>query len=327
VIFTRPDTLTIIVPLLLVFFFFKWRRRKSYLAHSMLPYFRKQIRPVSRLVHLPKVLEFLALLVLTLALLNPVQPSAEHSIINKGLDILLLLDLSWSMQEPIDLEGALERRRAGITRKEVTRLEAVKEAMLRFVQKRHGDRIGLIVFSENAYVVSPMTQDIGYLTSYLRMVDNKTLASEGQTAIGEGILAAFNLSEQQKQGSGKSFSRVMIVLTDGENNTGRDVYSAIEKAARARFKIYFIGVEVKRAAETPRLIAAVKAAGGNYYDVRDAEQLGKAYAEIDRLEKGTYLTKAQVAHVPRYHPFALVALALLAAAIGLRAIPYFIEVS
>jgi Ca-activated chloride channel homolog len=326
-IFTRPDTLTIIVPLLLVFFFFKWRRRKSYLTHSMLPYFRKQIRPVSRFVHLPKVLEFLALLVLTLALLNPVLPSAEHSIINKGLDILLLLDLSWSMQEPIDLEGALERRRAGITRKEVTRLEAVKEAMLRFVQKRHGDRIGLIVFSENAYVVSPMTQDIGYLTSYLRMVDNKTLASEGQTAIGEGILAALNLSAQQKQGSGKSLSRVMIVLTDGENNTGRDVYSAIEKAARARFKIYFIGVEVKRAAETPRLIAAVKAAGGNYYDVRDAEQLGKAYAEIDRLEKGTYLTKAQVAHVPRYHPFALVALALLAAAIGLRAIPYFIEVS
>jgi Ca-activated chloride channel homolog len=326
-IFTQLDTLYIILPLLLVFFFFKWRRRKSYLTHSMLPYLWNQIRPVSRFVHLPKVLEFLALLVLALALLNPVQPSAEHAIINKGLDILLLLDLSWSMQEPIDLEGALERRRAGVVRKEVTRLEAVKEAMLRFVQKRHGDRIGLIVFSENSYVVAPMTLDIAYLTNYLRMVDNKTLSSEGQTAIGEGILTALHLSEQQKQGSGRNLSRVMIVLTDGENNTGRDVYSAIQKAAQARFKIYFIGVEVKRAAETPRLIAAVQAAGGNYYDVRDAEQLGKAYAEIDRLEKGTYLTKAQVAHVPRYHPFALASLALLAASIGLRALPYFIEVS
>ena len=326
-IFTQLDTLYIILPLLAVFFFFKWRRRKSYLTHSMLPYLWKQIRPVSRFVHLPKVLEFLALVVLAFALLNPVQPSAEHTIINKGLDILLLLDLSWSMQEPIDLEGALERRRAGVVRKEVTRLEAVKEAMLRFVQKRQGDRIGLIVFSENAYVVAPMTQDIAYLTSYLRMVDNKTLASEGQTAIGEGILAALHLSEQQKQQSGRNLSRVMIVLTDGENNTGRDVYGAIQKAAQARYKIYFIGVEVKRAAETPRLIAAVQAAGGNYYDVRDAEQLGKAYAEIDRLEKGTYLTKAHVAHVPRYHPFALASLALLAASIGLRAIPYFIEVS
>ena len=61
--------------------------------------------------------------------------------------------------------------------------------------------------------------------------------------------------------------------------------------------------------------------------MRDAEQLGKAYVEIDRLEKGTYLTKAQVAHVPRYHPFAPASLALLGASIGLRAIPYFIEVS
>jgi Ca-activated chloride channel homolog len=326
-IFTQLDTLYLILPLLAVFFFFKWRRRKSYLTHSMLPYLWKQIRPVSRFVHLPKLLEFLALVVLAFALLNPVQPSAEHTIINKGLDILLLLDLSWSMQEPIDLEGALERRRAGVVRKEVTRLEAVKETMLRFVQKRQGDRIGLIVFSENAYVVAPMTQDIAYLTNYLRMVDNKTLSSEGQTAIGEGILAALHLSEQQKQGSGRNLSRVMIVLTDGENNTGRDVYGAIQKAAQARYKIYFIGVEVRRAAETPRLIAAVRAAGGNYYDVRDAEQLGKAYVEIDRLEKGTYLTKAQVAHVPRYHPFALASLALLAASIGLRAIPYFIEVS
>ena len=119
----------------------------------------------------------------------------------------------------------------------------------------------------------------------------------------------------------------MIVLTDGENNTGRDVYAAIQKATQTGFKIYFIGVKIERAAETPRIIAAVQATGGGYYDVRDAEQLGKAYVEIDRLEKGTYLTKAQVAHVPRYHPFAFAALALLAASIGLQAIPYFIEVS
>jgi Ca-activated chloride channel homolog len=326
-IFTRLDSLYIIIPLLVAFAFFKWRRRKSYLTLSMLPYLRNRIRPVSRFVYLPRVLELFALLVLAIALLNPVQPSAERTIFNKGLDILLILDLSWSMQEPIDLEGALERRRAGITRKEVTRLEAVKEVMLGYVQKRQGDRIGLVVFSENAYVVAPLTQDVAYLTNYLRMVDNKTLASEGQTAIGEGILTAINLAEQQKQGSGKSLSKVMIVLTDGENNTGRDVYAAIQKAGQMGFKIYFIGVEVRRAAETPRLIAAVRAAGGNYYDVRDAEQLSKAYAEIDRLEKGTYLTKAQVAHVPRYHPFALASLILLAAGTALRAIPYFIEVS
>jgi hypothetical protein len=210
-IFTRLDSLYIVIPMLAVFALFKWWRRKSYLTLSMFPYIGNRIRPVSRFVYLPRVLELLALLALGIALLNPVQPSAERTIVNKGLDILLVLDLSWSMQEPIDLEGALQRRRAGITQKEPTRLEAVKETMLRFVQKRHGDRIGLVVFSENAYVVAPMTQDMAYLTNYLRMVDNKTLSSEGQTAIGEGILTALNLVEQQKQGSGKSLSKVMIV--------------------------------------------------------------------------------------------------------------------
>jgi Ca-activated chloride channel family protein len=326
-IFAQLDTLILILPLLAVFAFFRWRRQRSYFTFSMLPYLRERIRPVSRFVHLPKVLELFALLALVLALLDPVQLSAERSIVNKGLDILLVLDLSWSMQEPIDLEGALERRRAGIARREVTRLEAVKEAMLGFVQKRHGDRVGLVVFSENAYVVAPMTLDLAYLTNYLRMVDQKTLSSEGQTAIGEGILTALNLAEQQKQEGGKALSRVMIVLTDGENNTGRDVFAAIQKAAEARFKIYFIGVKVERAAETPRIIAAVQTTGGGYYDVRDTEQLNRAYAEINRLEKGTYLTKAQVAHVPYYHPFALASLGLLATSICLRAIPYFIEVS
>jgi Ca-activated chloride channel family protein len=269
----------------------------------------------------------LALPVLAVALLNPVKTSAEHFIVNKGLDIILLLDLSLSMQEPMDPAADAARRRAGIQSRESTRLDAVKDVMKGFVQKRHGDRIGLVVFSENAYVVAPMTQDLAYLTNYLQMVDSKTLANEAQTAIGEGILAAINLWQQQKQGSEKTLSRVMIVLTDGENNTGRDIYGAIEKAAQARFKIYFVGVKLERVAEMPRLIAAVQAAGGNYYDVRDAEQLRRAYADIDRIEKGIFLTKAQATHVPYYHPFALTALALLLASIGLRAIPYFSELT
>jgi Ca-activated chloride channel homolog len=326
-IFTRLDILYIIVPLLLVFAFLTWRRRKTYLTHPMLPYIQDRIRPVSRFVHFPRVLEFVALLVLVFALLNPVRLSAERTLVNRGLDILLVLDLSWSMQEPIDTDGAIQRRRAGIVHKEVTRLEAVKEAMIRFVEKRHGDRIGLIVFSQNAYVVAPMTQDLAYLKNYLNMVDAKTLASEGMTAIGEGIYTGLNLWNQQKDGVGKNQSKVMVVLTDGENNAGRDPFGAIEKAAQGGFKVYFIGVKLERVRDTPRLIAAVQAAGGDYYDVRDAEQLGRAYYEIDRLEKGTYLTKAQATQVPMYHAFALASLGLLLASVGLRAIPYFMDVS
>lgn len=326
-IFTHAESLYIIAPLLLALSFYSWRRRPSYLTHPLLAYLQSRIRPASRWVYLPRVLEVFALLALGLALLNPVKTSAEHFIVNKGLDILLILDLSLSMQEAIDTEGAIARRRAGVQSRETTRLEAVKEVMKGFVEKRQGDRIGLVVFSENAYVVAPMTLDLAYLKNYLQMVNEKTLASEGQTAIGEGILTALNLWQQQKQGSQKNLSRVVIVLTDGENNTGRDVFGAIEKAAQAGFRIYFVGVKLERVVETPRLIAAVQAAGGNYYDVRDAEQLARAYADIDRLEKGIFLTKAETTHVPFYYRFALAAFSLLLAGVGLRAIPYFIDVS
>jgi Ca-activated chloride channel homolog len=325
--FTHPESLYYIVPLLLALAVYNWRRPKSYFTHPLLAYLQKHIRPASSWVHLPKVLESLALLALALALLNPVKTSAEHFIVNRGLDILLVLDLSLSMQEAIDSEGAAARRRAGVQGRETTRLEAVKEVMTGFVQKRHGDRIGLVVFSDNAYVVAPLTLDLAYLKNYLQMVNEKTLAGEGQTAIGEGILSALNLWQQHKQGSDKNLGRVMIVLTDGENNTGRDVFGAIEKAAQAGFKIYFVGVKLERVAEIPRLIAAVQAAGGNYYDVRDAEQLRSAYADIDRIEKGIFLTKAQSTYVPYYTPFAMTALALLLASIGLRALPYFIDIS
>ena len=325
--FTRLDLLTYLFPFLIFILILKWKKKKNYLAHPLLFYLRSRIRPASSIVHLPNWLEGLALGSLLLALLNPVLPSAEHLVISEGLDILLILDLSSSMQEPLDLKGMLERRRLGITGKEKTRLDAVKEAMIGFVQKRHRDRIGVVVFSENGYVVAPMTADTAYLTHYLRMVDNKTLASEGQTAIGEGILTALNLAWQQARERGGKKGKLMVVLTDGENNTGRDVFMAIQKASEAGFKIHFIGVEVDKAPNAPRLIAAVRASGGNYYDVRDAEQLEQAYDNINRLEKTTHLTKQHVTQVPYFYPFALAALSLLAASIAIRAIPYFIEIS
>jgi Ca-activated chloride channel family protein len=215
----------------------------------------------------------------------------------------------------------------GIRTKEKTRLEAVKDEMVNFVRRRQGDRMGVVVFSENGYVVAPMTFDTPYLTQYLRLVDNKTLASEGQTAIGEGILTSLDLAAKQGRAGANNKGKVLVVLTDGENNTGRDVYQAINKARDEGFRIHFIGVEVDRARDAPRLIAAVQATGGRYYDVRDAEQLENAYLDINRLEKGAFLVKTQGKQVPYFHPFATIALGLLAAGLALKALPYFVEVS
>jgi Ca-activated chloride channel family protein len=286
------------------------------------------MRPASRLVYLPGFLELVSLGLLVVALLDPVLPASQRLIAKQGLDIIMVVDLSSSMQEPIDLKGALERHRLGIRAKEKDRLSTVKEAMAAFVQRRKDDRLAVVVFSDNAYVVAPMTFDSAYVQRYLQLVDNKTLANEGQTAIGEGILTALDLAGKQSRDPKRTDKgKVMIVLSDGENNTGRDVYQAIARAKDEKFKVHFIGVEVEKVREAPRLIAAVEATGGNYYDVRDAKQLEEAYANISRTEKGTFLVKTQGKEVPWFYPFALASLCALALSMALRAIPYFIELT
>jgi len=326
--FARLDLIWIFIPLIFLILVIRWRRRKSYFTHPLLFYLKTRIRPASGLVYLPKFFEFIALGLLLVALLDPVLPYAERLVAKQGLDIILVMDLSSSMQEPIDLKGALERQRQGIKSKEKSRLEAVKGAMANFLQRRQDDRLAVVVFSENGYVVAPMTFDESYVTRYLQMVDNKTLAGEGQTAIGEGILTSLDLaSKQARDGKGADKGKVMVVLTDGENNTGRDPYQAIARAMKDKFKIHFIGVEVEKVRDAPRLIAAVEGTGGKYYDVRDAQQLENAYSDINKTEKGTFLVKTLDKQIPWFYPFAMASFGFLAASVALRAIPYFIEVS
>ena len=326
--FARLDLLWVLIPLIASVLAVRWRRPRSYFTHPLLHYLKTRIRPASRLVYLPRFLELVSLGLLVVALLDPVLPASQRLIAKKGLDIILVVDLSSSMQEPIDLRGALERQRLGIRTKEKDRLGAVKEAMATFAARRHDDRLAVVVFSENGYVVAPMTFDSAYVQRYLQLVDNKMLANEGQTAIGEGILTSLDLAAKQgRDAKGADKGRVMIVLTDGENNTGRDVYQAIARAKDDKFKIHFIGVEVEKARDAPRLIAAVEGTGGNYFDVRDAKQLEEAYANINRTEKGTFLVKSLGKQVPWFYPFALASLCVLALSVAIRAIPYFVEVS
>jgi Ca-activated chloride channel family protein len=326
--FARPEYLWFLIPAIIVVLAVRWRRRRSYFSHPSLDYLVTRLRPASRLVYLPRFLEIIAFFLLAVAVLDPVLPAAQRLIAKRGLDIIMVVDLSSSMQEPIDLRGAIERQRLGIQAKEKDRLAAVKDAMAVFVQRRHDDRLAVVVFSDNGYVVTPMTFDSAYVRRYLEMLDNKTLANEGQTAIGEGIITALDLAARQPRDSrGGEKGRVMIVLTDGENNTGRDVYQAIARAREQNFKMHFIGVEVEKARDAPRLIAAVESTGGKYFDVRDSQQLEEAYANIDRTEKGTFLVKSQGKQVAWFQPFALFSLISLALSLALRGVPYFVEVT
>jgi Ca-activated chloride channel family protein len=328
VIFSAPERLIWLLPLVGLVLLMAFKRRKPHIVHPFLMQIIARLRPASRWIYLPRSLEILALLALLPALLSPVLPLSRYAVSNEGLDILLTVDLSSSMEEPIDLIGALRRERQGIVIKEKTRLEAVKEAMVRFAESRRTDRIGVVVFSEEGYVVVPLTTDIPYVSRYLRMVETATLAGEGQTAIGEGVYTAMGQSHSQaREGARGGKGKVIVVLTDGENNAGRDVVEALKAAGAAGFRVHFIGVEVERAKNARQIIAAVQATGGKYYDVSKEEQLLKAYFDIDRQEKARFVSTTEVKNVPSYAPFALATFVLLFAAQLLRSQRFFTEVA
>ncbi len=306
-------------------------RPRNYFGHSLLTYLYQRVSPPPLDIYLPKLLDLAGLVCLGLALLNPVIPFAEHTVRNEGLNMALVIDLSSSMQMPVTggrrmPNGAVE-----------TRLDAVKRAVIEFIRHRKGDRIGIVVFSNSAYVVSPMTLDHNYLVNYVEMINERTLSDEGMTAIGEGMILARDLLIKQalKDGQDQQRGNVIVLLTDGENNTGRPVDFALKEVRESEIKTYFIGVEVVMATtasnqgfnDAPVLISGVLSTGGRYFNARDAKQLEQAYREIHTIEKGRFLTRSQLRDVPAFASFAWAALAAITAGFLLRAVPRFRELS
>src|SRR5262249_5104818 len=157
----------------------RWRGRHAFAAASSLRGLDRSSR-ASILRRLPFLTLVGALVLMGCALMDPVLPYSETQIQSRGLDIVVVLDLSSSMQEE------MERARPARTLQNVTvaaaprppgktRLEAVKSAIRTFVSRRRDDRIGLVVFSDNAYVISPLTFDHHYLIRYTDLVAGQNL--------------------------------------------------------------------------------------------------------------------------------------------------------
>src|SRR5690349_23125220 len=149
-----------------------------------------------------------------------------------------------------------------------TRMDAVKDAVRTFIRTRRDDRIGLVVFSDNPYVISPLTFDHEYLLHYIDFVDDKILQGEGQTAIGDGLaLSNYVLSRQATKDS--RGHQVIVLFTDGENNRGREPVDVLAESKAAGIRVHVIGVDLERdVKEKPSvqlLMAAVADAGGKYF--------------------------------------------------------------
>lgn len=200
-----------------------------------------------------------------------------------GRDLMMAVDLSGSMQaEDFELNG-----------QKMNRLQAVKIVAGEFIKQREGDRIGLILFGEQAYLQTPLTFDTKTINT---MLQEALIGIAGKaTAIGDAIgLAIKRLQDHDAE------SHVLILLTDGANTAGEvEPLKAAELAAKQKLKIYTIGVgaesrevgglffkrTVKNTEIDERTLQAIAdTTGGKYFRARDIKELNKIYALIDQLE-------------------------------------------
>jgi Ca-activated chloride channel family protein len=332
--FTDVSVLWIALPVCIGALLWQWRRRRTYLAFSRADWMRSLLHAPSAVRRLPAIAAALGFGLLVVALMDPVVPYSESQVSARGLDIVLVVDLSSSMQEIMNLPRPTQsmatltfssrdntpRRLTG-----KTRLDTTKEALKDLISRRTGDRLGLIVFSDHAYLVSPLTFDHDNLYKYVDMIDDQILRGEGMTAIGDGVTMATQLLARQSTSEGDH--KLIVVFTDGENNTGRDPLSALGEANDAGIRVHVIGIdledEVKKKPAVLQLITMVRKYGGQYFNADTQRELQGAYRRIDAMEKGRLTSTVAVHSDPVYDWFARPAVALLLAAMLLRAFPFF----
>jgi Ca-activated chloride channel family protein len=334
--FLHPD-LTWLLAGLAGLLIVRWRMRGRFIASTTVSRLRARVYRASIVRRLPLAVLAAALALVAVALMDPVLPSVDTDVQSRGLDIVMLLDLSSSMQEQMErVRPSRDMSRLTFTSRDSqmtarvpgkTRLEATKDAITSFVLHRRDDRIALIVFSDNAYVVSPLTFDHGYLLRYIDMVDDQILRGEGMTAIGDGLALANYLLARQAGTLRRN--QVVVLFTDGESNKGRDPVEVLEESNAANVRVHFVGLdleeEVRNKAQVQKLLDAVKRYGGRYFDANTVRDLDAASRTIDSIEKGVLVNRIHVRDEPVYQWFALPALVLLVAAVGLRAIPFFVD--
>ncbi len=313
-----PEFLLLGIPLLLlvVFAWRRDRRRTPALQYSTLLPLRKAglVASPFRRWFVP-CLRIAALALLVVALARPQFGQVERVREASGVDILLVLDVSGSMQaQDFELEG--ER---------VNRLTLLKSVASDFVSKRPSDRMGLLVFGEAAFTQCPLTLDHDVLLNYLAEMQIG-MAGQG-TAIGDGLGLAV-----KRLDSIDSESRIVVLITDGQNTAGRlDPRVAAKMAKQRGVKVYTIGVGKDGKVPFPqqglfgtRLVMTDSApidmqllndiaqtTGGQSFRAQNTRELQEIYDTINALEKTEFKVKEFASYEERMASFAFPALLLL----------------
>jgi len=284
----------ILLPLpVLVYFFTRPIRQQnaSALKVPFYQYLQKQDIQQKRVkishISFKLLFAFIAWILLLAAAAQPKWSGDPISIPRSGRDLMLAVDVS----------GSMDTKDMMLGQQQVDRLSAIKTVISPFIEQREGDRIGLILFGERAYLQTPLSYDRKTIQQmlYEAMIG---LAGEKATAIGDAIgLAVKRLKDLPAD---QSQSRVLILLTDGSNNAGMDPITAAKLAKQIGIKIYTIGfgademivrsifgrqrVNPSRDLDEKTLQEIATATGGRYFRARDTRELTDIYIILDQLE-------------------------------------------
>lgn len=237
--------------------------------------------------------------------------SVKHNAVTEEADIVLALDISRSMQ---------------IEDVKPNRLEALKDVLNRFIAGRSHDRFGIVIYAGTSLAWCPLTKDYNFLFTKLKEVDESVLADG--TAIGWGLASGIKVLAVSK-----SKNKIIILLTDGENNTGPDPLSIVLIAKKFNIKVYTIGIGTTGLAslstydfdgkKTTTLIPVsideamlkqiASVTGGSYFRATDARALQNIYTAIDKQEQTKIIQQATYTYVQEYQIFTCLALLFLLA--------------
>jgi Ca-activated chloride channel family protein len=318
--FANPEFFFLLLLLPLIAWWYAKRFRAHYapITMSNIAMFKGQSSWRGRARALLPALRAFAFLSLVVALARPQKLLSEQNIVADGIDIMLALDLSSSMLAQ-DFEP--------------DRLFVAKRVAADFVEKRSFDRIGLVVFSGEAFTQCPLTTDHSVLQEFLSSLQSGVL--QDGTAIGMGLATAVN---RLKDSPAKS--KIIILMTDGVNNSGYfKPEDAMAVAQTMGIKVYTIGIGSTGEAMSPvgrradgkyvfglvpveidesLLTNIAQTTGGKYYRATNAAELEQIYAEIDRLEKSRIDVTTLKKRSEAYSIWVLAALVLVVAELLLR---------
>ena len=313
--FATPDYLWLLsmIPLVVGWHVFTRKKSQAVLKISSLEGFRSKSSFLSRLQPLLFVLKILSLVLIVMALARPqTMDVSTRTKTNKGIDIVMAIDISSSMLAQ-DLKP--------------NRLTALKRVAASFIDDRVSDRIGLVIYAGESYTKTPITSDRAIVKNALSKIEFEGLIDDG-TAIGMGLATAVNRLKDSR-----AKSKVIILLTDGVNNSGFiDPKIASELAVEYEIKTYTIGLGSNGTARAPvgilpngkfqygltkveideELLKNIAInTGGLYFRATNNKKLEEIYNEINKLEKTEIEEFKYYNYEEKFRPLILLALTLL----------------